>query len=203
MAFIELDGNQRRHLINVKQVFSAWRDARRALRRIGGMHWKTSPADQQYLYTTLGRVEKSIGVRSPETERIYADHQRQAAHLQTRIEKTADALQRSARLSKAMNLGRMPAIAARILRKLDDAELLDGALLVAGTNALFAYEAGTGVLFEGDIIATEDLDLLWDARRRMSLLLADVRETDRHRPRPLTARRRYRWRGHRRRHLTD
>jgi hypothetical protein len=72
---------------------------------------------------------------------------------------------------------RRTAIAARILRKLDDAALLDGPLLVAGTNALFAYESRTGVLFEDSIIATEDLDLLWDARRRMSLLLTDVRES--------------------------
>ena len=38
----------------------------------------------------------------------------------------------------------MPTIAARILRALDQAGLLGKHIIVAGTNALYAYETATG-----------------------------------------------------------
>jgi hypothetical protein len=79
-------------------------------------------------------------------------------------------------MSRALYLNRMPAISARILRRLDDAALLDGAIRIVGTHALFGYEAATGVLFEEHLTATEDLDLLWDPRRRLTMLIND--ETD-------------------------
>ena len=176
IAIIELDGNQRRHLINVKQTYSAWREAHIALRRIGGMHWKTGPNGQDYLYSTAGRKEKALGPKSPLSEQIFAAHAERVSALQLRAGKARQALEKTARVSKALYLGRLPTIAARILRRLDDAGYLDGSLIVAGTNALFAYESGTGVLFDEPLIATEDLDLLWDPRRRMSLLLAEDNE---------------------------
>jgi hypothetical protein len=169
MRFTELDGNQRRHLMNVKEVFRTWRDAREVLRRAGGMHWKTSENGKQYLYNTKGRVEKSLGVRSVETERIYAHQAERTIEAKERLETSWVMLEKQARLSKALSLGRLPPIAARILRKLDDVGLLDRALLVVGTNALFAYESGTGLFFEDTIIATDDLDLLWDSKQRISL----------------------------------
>ncbi|MDX1922448.1 MAG: nucleotidyltransferase domain-containing protein [Alphaproteobacteria bacterium] len=170
---LEFDGNQRRHVLNVQQQFAAWREDRRALRRIGGMHWKTGGNGQRYLYATNGRKEKSLGVKSEETEAIYKAHGDRVEELRARIEKSADLLDRSARVSKALYLGRVPTIAAKILRKLDDEGWLDGQLMVAGTNALFAYEFGTGVLVGEDLIATEDLDLLWDPRHRLSFVSAD------------------------------
>jgi hypothetical protein len=48
-------------------------------------------------------------------------------------------------------------------------------LFVVGTHALFAYEAASGVVFDSGLMATGDIDLLWDARRRLSLALVDAR----------------------------
>lgn len=137
------------------------------------MHWKVGANGSKYLYATNGRKEKSLGVRSTETEAIMAAHVHRVAELKARIEKAGEALERDARISKALYLGRVPTIAARILRKLDDEGLLDGQLKVAGTNALFAYEVGTGVLLGEDLIATEDLDLLWDPRKSIVFLVPD------------------------------
>jgi hypothetical protein len=66
----------------------------------------------------------------------------------------------------------MPTIAALILRKLDQAGLLGTQLIVIGTHALFAYGARAGVVFAPDLIATQDIDLMYDARRRLSLAIA-------------------------------
>jgi hypothetical protein len=77
------------------------------------------------------------------------------------------------KINRAMRLGRMPGIAARILRKLDEAGLLGTQLFVVGTHSLYAYEARSGVIFEGGLTATTDIDLLWDVRRKLSLAVAD------------------------------
>ena len=80
------------------------------------------------------------------------------------------------RLNRASNPGRVPETAARILRKLDAEGLLGKHLFVVGTNSLYAYEAASGVLFDTGLTATEDVDLLWDVRRHLSLALVDTRK---------------------------
>jgi hypothetical protein len=66
--------------------------------------------------------------------------------------------------------GRCPL--SRILRKLDEVGLLGSQLIVVGTHALYAYGASAGVAFGGDLTATQDIDLMFDARRRISLAIA-------------------------------
>jgi len=57
--------------------------------------------------------------------------------------------------------------------------LLGKNLLVIGTNAMYGYEAVAGVQFDAGLMATTDVDLLWDARARLKLgaLDGDVAET--------------------------
>jgi hypothetical protein len=68
----------------------------------------------------------------------------------------------------------MPSIAARILRACDEQGLLGEQLIVVGTNAMFAYEAEAGVQIESGLVATGDIDLLYDARRHMSLAVTGL-----------------------------
>ena len=74
-----------------------------------------------------------------------------------------------ARILRARGLGRVPLLAARIMRKLDDLNWLGTSLTVLGTNALYAYEAKAGVRIEAGLLATSDVDVLYDARRRLDL----------------------------------
>ena len=73
-----------------------------------------------------------------------------------------------------MGLDRMPSIAARILRACDAHGLLGEQLIVVGTNAMFAYEALAGVQIESGLVASSDMDLLYDARRHISLAVAGL-----------------------------
>jgi hypothetical protein len=77
-----------------------------------------------------------------------------------------------ARVNRALRLNRVPLDAARVLRALDDAHLLGDDLFVIGTNALYAYEIQSGVLFDSSLLATGDFDLLWDAKDRLRLAVA-------------------------------
>ncbi len=72
-----------------------------------------------------------------------------------------------------MGLGRVPRVAARILRAFDRAGLLGDGLFVIGTHALYAYEAKSGIIFEPELLATDDLDLLADIRNRLVLAIED------------------------------
>ena len=60
-----------------------------------------------------------------------------------------------------------------ILRLLEQQNILGRNLMVIGTNALYAYEACAGVFFEQDIMATSDMDILWDTRPKLVLVSAE------------------------------
>ena len=68
----------------------------------------------------------------------------------------------------------MPATETRILNALDREGMLGKRIFVVGTNALSAYELMTGVLLSSDLLATKDMDLLWDHRPRLSLVVTEI-----------------------------
>ncbi|MEL6063878.1 MULTISPECIES: hypothetical protein [unclassified Methylobacterium] len=72
MAYLELDDEQARQLINAEQVFDAYRAARSTLRDrfTGSMAWK-SVDGRSYLYRNKKGVWKSLGPRSAETEALH------------------------------------------------------------------------------------------------------------------------------------
>ena len=177
MELTEFSADQRRRLVDASQVFDTWREADREFRHgyRGAMRWKTINRTQ-YLYRTFGKIGNSLGPRSAELEKLKTDYTEQRTKLRRRLTGLEKKLKEMTRLNRASNLGRVPEIAARILRKLDAEGLLGKHLFVVGTNSLYAYEAASGVLFETGLTATEDVDLLWDVRRHLSLALVDTRK---------------------------
>lgn len=177
MDLTELSPDQRRRLIDAIQVFEAWREADLEFRHSyrGAMRWKRVNGTE-YLYRIFGKIGHSLGPRSLELEKVKADYSEQRTRLRRRLTTLDTRLKDMARLNRAFNLGRVPVIAARILRRLDQEGLLGKHLFVVGTNSLYAYEAAAGVLFETGLTATEDVDLLWDVRRHLSLALVDTRK---------------------------
>jgi hypothetical protein len=175
MFFSELKGEQRRQLIDTQQVFDTWREtSREARRRFGGsMRWAARNG-VDYLLRKTGRTERSLGRRSDETGRIYDAFMNGRAANRDRLKGLAGRLDELAPVNRAMGLGRVPVIAARILRECDKAGLLGEHLIVVGTNALFAYEVAAGVQIQSGLVASADIDLLYDARRHLSLALEDV-----------------------------
>lgn len=170
----ELDGDQIRIQTNCAQTFEAWSEADAAFRHSykGRLNW-SSVKGQQYLYRINGKVRKSLGPRSPETEKLQAEYTAQRKRLRERRNRLAAKLKEQARLARAYRLGRVPRIAADILRTLGQDGLLGGPLIVVGTHSLYAYEAGAGVHVADDLIATADIDLLWDARQKLKLAVVE------------------------------
>lgn len=165
-----LSGEQRRQLIDTQQVYEAWRAANEESnhRFAGSMRWgKRNGTD--YLLRKLGKSETSLGPRNKETEDAYNAFMRGRRDNKGRLTGLSEKLDTLAPINVAMGLARMPTIAARIIRECDERGLLGGQLVIVGTNAIYAYEAVAGVHVDSGLVATSDIDLLYDARRRISL----------------------------------
>jgi hypothetical protein len=165
-----LTAEQRRQLIDTQQVYEGWRTANLESNRrfAGSMRWAHRDA-KEYLLRKVGRTETSLGPRTKDTEAIYEAFARGRKDNSDRLAGLSARLNQLAPINVAMGLGRVPSIAGRILRACDERDLLGEQLIVVGTNALFAYEVQAGVQAESGLIASGDIDLLYDARKHISL----------------------------------
>jgi len=178
MDFIEMTDTQRKIFIDAAQLHEAFIDAyHKGESYRGGMHWKKSKG-KAYLFRSLDRFGngKSLGHRSDETEKIYNAFHKKKRMLKSGLRAIKDKLKEQARFCKAAKIQRTPRIAAAILRVLELHKLLGRNLQVIGTNALYAYEAAAGIFLEEKLLATRDMDILWDIRARLHLCA--LRETD-------------------------
>lgn len=166
----ELDNEQRRNMLNNFQLYDAFADALMTQRSMrGSLLWQET-AGKEYLIRALdGRTRKSMGPRSPETEAQHAAFYENKARNKASMEGIKGRLKQQSAMCKALNTGRMPRLAGNILRHLAAASLQEKTITVIGTHALYGYEGMAGVQFETGILATNDLDMLWDARTRLKL----------------------------------
>ena len=178
MNINDLDGERRRQFVDTTQTYEVWRIAHEASKHrfAGSMRWVDRDGNQ-YLLRKTGKAETSLGSRSPATEAAYEAFVSGRKQNKERLDGLAKRLDDLAPVNRAMGIGRMPNTAARILRHCDDYGLLGEQLLVVGTNALFAYEALAGVQAQSGVLATGDIDLLYDARRHISFALKAFRRT--------------------------
>ena len=145
-AYAELEDDQARQIINTEQVFDAYRSAQTTLRDhfTGSMAWKTVDG-RSYLYRARNGIWVSLGPRSPETEAIRERFIKGRIRARLRKLGLAQRLNKMAPVNRAHRLGRVPVIAARILRALAEARLTRPVIATVGTNALYAYERMAGV----------------------------------------------------------
>lgn len=163
MYFNELDGDQRRTYIDVVQVYNAYREACENAREYAGtMHWKTVNG-QEYLYRRLTRRAKSLGPRNDKTEAQYQEFTEGKAVTAERVAALKERLKAQGAMARAARIDRVPPVAAKLLQAINDEPALKDDVMVVGTNALWAYEVLAGVQFETKVVATNDMDFMWDA----------------------------------------
>ena len=178
MDFLELNPDQRRETVNTQQRYQAWREAAAHVHaNRGSMVWSTTKG-RDYLmrsaYDKQGRRRQtSLGLRNTETEKIKADFERSRDEAAARLEQLEIVLARQAAVNRALALGRVPLLGAKIIRALDAQGLLGAGVRVLGTYALYAYEAVAGVWIDASLTTTDDIDLLLDARGGFSVAATD------------------------------
>jgi hypothetical protein len=167
----ELPANVTRQYIDAVASFEAWEEAVREAGQVrGGMYWHKGPASDPvatYLVrTSPSGGEKSLGARSPSTEEIYVRFKQRKEEAEARLAGLRVAVETNTRLNRALRVGRVEPIVIAILDRLAAAGLAEH-FRVVGTHALYAYEAAAGVRFDAEALATRDIDLLWDVRKRV------------------------------------
>ncbi|MCP3876628.1 MAG: hypothetical protein GY699_26265 [Desulfobacteraceae bacterium] len=170
-----LTNEQSRISIDTVQLYEAFREAfKSSVAYRGGMHWKTAKGNK-YLFRSRGRygAGKSLGVRSEKTEHIYNTFHKNKKEITDRFKQLRERVKTQARFCKAAKIQRVPKIATRILQELDQRNLLGNHVMFIGTHALYAYEAAAGAYFDSSLLATNDVDILWDVRSKLTLAIED------------------------------
>lgn len=177
MDWINLPDNAARQWIDSSTIFEEFHATKlKAKRYAGGMYWKKQ-GDYEYLVKTQrDNGQQRVGARSAETELIYQEFSAKKASIEARLGALRKSLKEAERLNKALKVGRAPALLVGILQALEDSGLTDH-FTVVGTHALYAYEMAAGVRIEQAALATLDVDLLWDARKRVQFL-SDMAKLD-------------------------
>ena len=177
MEYVPLSDNAARQVVDSTTLFEEYQRVRAEARKVeGGMYWKRQ-GDYEYLTkTALDNRQRRIGPRSPETEQIHADFTSRKRDTEARLKSLRAALTDAERMNKALRAGRTPALVVALLQTLEDAGL-SAHFTVVGTHALYAYETAASVRIVQGALATQDVDLLWDARRRVQFA-ADMSKVD-------------------------
>lgn len=173
MFFSDLDARSVRERVDMAQIWAAWLEAELQRRHsfLGFLDWEERNG-REYLYSRKRGVVKSLGRRSPETEQIRDGFHAGRKENTKRLVRLGEEMNRQAAVLRALGLGRLPVPAARILRAIRLAAPA-ATIRVIGTNALYAYEAMAGVMFNAASTATGDIDFLVDDRNRLRLLTED------------------------------
>jgi hypothetical protein len=177
MDYIPLSDNAARQVVNSTTLFEEYHRVRAEARSYeGGMYWKRQGPYEYLTKTTPDNRQRRIAPRSPETEQIYTDFTSRKRDTEARLKSLRDALTDAERMNKALKVGRTPALVVALLQTLEDAGL-SAHFTVVGTHALYAYETAAGVRIVQGALATQDVDLLWDARTRVQFM-ADMGKVD-------------------------
>lgn len=170
LDYLPLPDNAARQVIDSMTVFSEHRRVQAdAKKYAGGMYWKRQGGYEYLVKTTPDNRQQRLGPRTEATERTHEAFTRQKQETESRLKSLRDALKEAERLNKAVKAGRVPNTVVATLQTLDDAGLGQH-FVVVGTHALYAYEAAAGVRIMQGALATQDVDLLWDARRRVQFV---------------------------------
>lgn len=165
--FLEVGEQVAQQTINSEAIYREYRRVAEAARPYsGGMYWKRV-GEYEYLTKTGKRnSQMPIGARSDQTQGIYEAFHRKKNELEPRLATLRKSLVEAERFNKAAKAGRVPTIVVELLRVIED-HGLERHFTVVGTHALYAYEAAAGVRIVQKALATQDVDLLWDVRKRI------------------------------------
>ena len=164
----EIGGDARRQYMDALSTFTEWeRSVKESAEVRGGMYWKPQGKTDYLIRTSPSNSQRSLGPRSPETETIYRKFTERKASSESRVKTLLAQLGIHKRLNRALFVGRSPQMLVDILTMINRAGIAEH-FTVVGTHALYAYEAAAGVRIEsGEVLATKDIDLLWDTRKRI------------------------------------
>lgn len=170
MNYLPISDNAARQAIDGAAIHQEWLRAAEAARQVaGGMYFKRE-GDYEYLVkTSPDNRQQRLGRRTPDTEATHQAFMQAKQQAEARKRSLDDALREAERMNKALKVGRVPNVVVSVLNTLEAAGLGEH-FTVVGTHALYAYEMAASVRIQAGALATQDVDLLWDARKRVQFI---------------------------------
>ena len=177
MDYIPIADNAARQAIDSATVFEEFaRVKKEASKYAGGMYWKRQGGYEYLVKTLPDNRQQRLGAKSSQTEEIYEGFTSRKHEVEARLASLRSALTDAERQNKALRVGRVPQPVVAVLQVIEDAGLGEH-FTVVGTHSLYAYETAAGVRIVQEALATQDVDLLWDARKRVRLV-TDLQKLD-------------------------
>lgn len=164
----ELSEGQQRQYIDAEAVFMALLQAKKAAAEVrGSMFWRDLKGTRTLIRSSAAGSQKSLGAHSEATQKLFDSFMLRKTGVGARVKALKAQLAIQQRLNRAHRVGRVPNIVAGVLNALRKAGV--GAhFLVVGTHALYAFETAAGVRIAEQAMATRDVDMLFDTRRRLA-----------------------------------
>ena len=170
LHFHELSEQQKRQFIDAEMLFAGLEKAEaEAIRHRGSMFWREQDGGRYLIALSASSRQRSLGPASPENKLKFERFTKRKEEVQARVKALRAKAEECRRMNKALRVGRTSDVLVDIL----NAMMRYGVsrhFLVVGTHALSAYESAAGVRFPGDVMATQDADLLFDTGDRASFV---------------------------------
>ncbi len=135
----------------------------------GSLYWRRISGHEYLVKEISGFPGKSLGRRSPETESLKVAFENKKVEIKEREQSLKFALDRQQKINRVLGVGQCPPTLVKLCNALDKSGLFNR-FMVIGTNAMYGYESLAGIKFQDDLLATLDVDLLWDSRNKIELL---------------------------------
>lgn len=168
MHFFPLSEDQLRQLIDAQACYAALEQARQSASMVhGSMFWRVDKGRDYLVRASTRARQERLGPRSSDTEGIYQRFVNRKLQVEERVDSLEAALDRHRRMNLALRVGRCPNIVQKILAQFEKQGVAEHFLTV-GTHALVAFETAAGVRVMPDALATRDVDMLFDTRKRLA-----------------------------------
>ena len=172
-ALQPLAEDAQRQYLNARSSFTALEQAQKEAAAVrGGMYWKAQNGAEYLIRTSNTNAQKSLGRRNAQTQAVYDAFVKRKASAKEKFDALRLTMDKHRRLNRALDVGRAPNLLVALLKEFEKNGLSEH-FLVVGTHAIYIYEAAAGVRVESPAaMATNDIDLLWDTRKRMVFVAA-------------------------------
>lgn len=163
MPFEPFTDEQARVAVNIAQSYASWIEAERALASLPYNLQIRTINNTRYLYEISDRRGngRSLGRVDDERQARFDAYQDEKATAKARRDGGRGALETNGRLYRTLRLPMLPADAGEILREADRQGMLDGEIMVIGTNAMPAYALEAAGFIREAPDETQDFDLAW------------------------------------------
>lgn len=165
--FIEKSSRQLTQYIDACTVFDALEAATKAAAQYrGSLFWREIKGKDYLIRTTPKGDQRSVGPKTDDNKDAVEIFTANKDATEGRMRQLKAELETQRRLNLSLQVGRAPQVLIDTINAIHGAGLSDH-FLVVGTHALYAYEAAAGVTIPPNAMATQDVDLLFDTRKRV------------------------------------